>query len=1196
MFSSIGAFTFLLLVIHSTSRSTTSTDEPPRIVTAPRNQTVISGGVASFVCTALGNPNPIIEWRKGNRRLTVPHYTIQEIPNGSVLRIEPEHLKRDKSVYKCLAENGVGEPAYAAVELRVLPEDHIPLGFPQFTVHPRMKAVEKGRTVLLNCQAEGNPTPTITWLKNMIPLNLDDPRLSIIQGTYLQITQAKKEDEGTYECLAENSIGSSFSEQALLFVRVRLVPPRFSTLPEPIYKVMPGSNLNLTCVAEGSPVPYVKWRNGSFDLTPEHSIPVGKNVLQLENIQESTNYTCVAASKLGNIESVTTILVQEFVGVPKNVQTCSLGSSTVVIQWDSPEEHNGQVTGYKVYFTTRPKLPTTDWNTQNIDNGTLAIISDVTPETIYTIRIQALTGTGSGPLSDPVQVETQEGVPSQPLNLLVKFTSSTTVELEWSHPEHSSENVIGYELYWNDTFTKKQYHRSIPPITSYIMSNLYPDILYHIWLAARSKHGEGAPTQPVTVKTDQYLPDEPMNVKVEPISSTSLQVQWKRPANKDKNGLIRGYQIHIQERDENNGSVGAAIRFDVTNEVEEAYNVTGLRPDTTYTVQVATVTWKGDGIHSHPRTSKTKRGEPPRIVTAPRNQTVISGGVASFVCTALGNPKPIIEWRKGNRRLTVPHYTIQEIPDGSVLRIEPEHLKRDKSVYKCLAENGVGEPAYAAVELRVLPKDHIPLGFPLFTVHPRMKAVEKGRTVLLNCQAEGNPTPTITWLKNMIPLNLDDPRLSIIQGTYLQITQAKKEDDGTYECLAENSIGSSFSEQALLYVRVRLVPPRFSTLPEPIYKVVPGLNLNLTCVAEGSPVPYVKWRNGSFDLTPEHSIPVGKNVLQLENIQESTNYTCVAASKLGNIESVTTILVQEFVGVPRNVQTCSLSSSTVVIHWDPPEERNGQVTGYKVYFTTRPKLPTTDWNTQNVDNSTLAIINDVTPQTIYTIRIQALTGTGSGPLSDLVQVETQQGVPSQPLNLLVKFTSSTTVELEWSHPEHSSENVIGYELYWNDTFTKKQYHRSIPPITSYIMSNLYPDILYHIWLAARSKHGEGAPTQPVTVKTDQYLPDEPMNVKVEPISSTSLQVQWKRPANKDKNGLIRGYQIHIQEKDENNGSVGAAIRFAVTNEVEEAYNVTGLRPDTTYTVQVATVTWKGDGIHSHPRTSKTKRGGEIVDM
>ncbi|XP_076308022.1 tyrosine-protein phosphatase Lar-like isoform X3 [Tachypleus tridentatus] len=721
------------------SVTTILVQEPPRIVTAPRNQTVISGGVASFVCTALGNPKPIIEWRKGNRRLAVPHYTIQETPNGSVLRIGPEHLKRDKSVYKCLAENGVGEPAYAAVELRVLPKDHIPLGFPQFTIHPRMKAVEKGRTVLLNCQAEGNPTPTITWLKNMIPLNLDDPRLSIIQGTYLQIIQAKKEDEGTYECLADNSIGSSFSEQALLYVRVRLVPPRFSTLPEPIYKVMPGSNLNLTCVAEGSPVPYVKWRNGSFDLTPEHSIPVGKNVLQLENIQESTNYTCVAASKLGNIESVTTILVQ--------------------------------------------------------------------------------------------------------------------------------------------------------------------------------------------------VPDEPMNVKVEPISSTSLQVQWKRPANKDKNGLIRGYQIHIQERDENNGSVGAAIRFDVTNEVEEAYNVTGLRPDTTYTVQVATVTWKGDGIHSHPRTSKTKRGEPPRIVTAPRNQTVISGGVASFVCTALGNPKPIIEWRKGNRRLAVPHYTIQETPNGSVLRIEPEHLKRDKSVYKCLAENGVGEPAYAAVELRVLPKDHIPLGFPLFTVHPRMKAVEKGRTVLLNCQAEGNPTPTITWLKNMIPLNLDDPRLSIIQGTYLQITQAKKEDEGTYECLAENSIGSSFSEQALLFVRVRLVPPRFSTLPEPIYKVMPGSNLNLTCVAEGSPVPYVKWRNGSFDLTPEHSIPVGKNVLQLENIQESTNYTCVAASKLGNIESVTTILVQ-VPDEPMNVKVEPISSTSLQVQWKRPanKDKNGLIRGYQIHI------------------------------------------------------------------------------------------------------------------------------------------------------------------------------------------------------------------------------------------------------------------------
>lgn len=73
---------------------------------------------------------------------------------------------------------------------------------------------------------------------------------------------------------------------------------------------MPGSNLNLTCVAVGSPMPYVKWKKNMVDLTPEHDVPIGKNVLQLLDIRESYNYTCVAASKLGSIETVAQVVVQ----------------------------------------------------------------------------------------------------------------------------------------------------------------------------------------------------------------------------------------------------------------------------------------------------------------------------------------------------------------------------------------------------------------------------------------------------------------------------------------------------------------------------------------------------------------------------------------------------------------------------------------------------------------------------------------------------------------------------------------------------------------------------------------------------------------------------------------------------------------------------------------------------------------------
>ena len=60
--------------------------------------------------------------------------------------------------------------------------------------------------------------------------------------------------------------------------------------------------------------------------------------------------------------------------------------------------------------------------------------------------------------------------------------------------------------------------------------------------------------------------------------------------------------------------------------------------------------------------------------------------------------------------------------------------------------------------------------------------------------------------------------------------------------------------------------------------------MNLTCVAVGSPMPNVKWRLGAVELTPENSVPIGKNVLQLTDVRETATYTCVAASELGNIE------------------------------------------------------------------------------------------------------------------------------------------------------------------------------------------------------------------------------------------------------------------------------------------------------------------------
>ena len=53
-------------------------------------------------------------------------------------------------------------------------------------------------------------------------------------------------------------------------VPVRRVPPQFTILPDSEYLVMRGTDLEITCVAVGSPMPHVKWRKVSL-IQEEHS-------------------------------------------------------------------------------------------------------------------------------------------------------------------------------------------------------------------------------------------------------------------------------------------------------------------------------------------------------------------------------------------------------------------------------------------------------------------------------------------------------------------------------------------------------------------------------------------------------------------------------------------------------------------------------------------------------------------------------------------------------------------------------------------------------------------------------------------------------------------------------------------------------------------------------------------------------------
>ncbi|XP_074389251.1 receptor-type tyrosine-protein phosphatase delta isoform X30 [Zonotrichia albicollis] len=702
-------------------------ETPPKFTRTPVDQTGVSGGVASFICQATGDPRPKIVWNKKGKKVSNQRFEVIEFDDGSgsVLRIQPLRTPRDEAIYECVASNSVGEIS-VSTRLTVLREDQIPRGFPTIDMGPQLKVVERTRTATMLCAASGNPDPEITWFKDFLPVDTSNNNGRIKQlrsgGTpirgALQIELSEESDQGKYECVATNSAGTRYSAPANLYVRVRRVPPRFS-IPPTNHEIMPGGSVNITCVAVGSPMPYVKWMLGAEDLTPEDDMPIGRNVLELNDVRQSANYTCVAMSTLGVIEAIAQITVKalpkppgtpvvtestatsitltwdsgnpepvsyyiiqhkpknseepykEIDGVattrysvaglspyseyefrvvavnnigrgppsepvstrtseqapssaPRNVQARMLSSTTILVQWEEPEEPNGQIQGYRVYYTMDPTQHVNSWMKHNVADSHITTIGNLVPQKTYSVKVLAFTSVGDGPLSSDIQVITQTGVPGQPLNFKAEPESETSILLSWTPPR--SDTISSYELVYKDGEHGEEQRVSTEPTTSYRLQGLRPNSLYLFRLAARSPQGLGASTAEISARTMQSIPSgPPRKVEVEAVNSTAVKVSWRSPVPNKQHGQIRGYQVHYV-RMENGEPKGQPMLKDIMLadaqwEYDDTANehemiISGLQPETTYSFTVTAYTTKGDGARSKPKLVSTTGAVPgkPRLV------------------------------------------------------------------------------------------------------------------------------------------------------------------------------------------------------------------------------------------------------------------------------------------------------------------------------------------------------------------------------------------------------------------------------------------------------------------------------------------------------------------------------------------------------------------------------------------------------
>ncbi|KAM4575175.1 receptor-type tyrosine-protein phosphatase S isoform 1-T3 [Fundulus diaphanus] len=1011
---------------------------PPRFTKVPVDQIGVSGGVVSFVCQATGNPKPKVSWNKKGKKVNSQRIETIEFDEGAgaVLRIQPLRAPRDENIYECVAENSEGEITVNA-RLSIIREDLLPPGFPNIDMGPQLKVVERTRTATMLCSASGNPDPEITWYKDFLPIDpsTSGGRIKQLRSGALQIENSEELDQGKYECVASNVEGVRYSSPANLYVRVRRVPPRFSILPTS-QEIMPGGSVNITCVAVGSPMPYVKWMLNAEDLTPDDEMPVGRNVLELSSVRESANYTCVAMSSLGIIEAVAQITVKSLpkppgtpvvtettatsvtitwdsgnpdpvtyyiiqyrakspdskyetvdditttrysigglypnteyeirvsavnsigqgppsepvetrtgeqapASPPRNIKAQILPQNTMMVQWEEPEEPNGQIKGYRVYYTMDDSQSMSLWQIHNVQDSLITTIQSLTPEETYTIKVLAFTSVGDGPFSDPIHVKVLQGVPGQPSKFQVGAVSDTSIELTWE-PAYEKEGIISYELRYKEGNLGTQMKKTFGPTKSYVVEGLRPNTEYRFSLAAISNKGIGAFTNEISEKTLQAKPSAPpQEIKCKTTSSTSFLVSWRPPPLKSQNGDLTGYRVRYQVVGPSEGASDDTEPMEelLDSPTEERLLLERLEKWTQYRITVSASTEVGPGPESEPLICRTDEDVPG---AAPRRVEV----------EVLNSTALKVMWR-------------------SVTPGKQNGQIRGYQVHYVRVENGESR------------------GLPL------IKDV-----MLADAQWETDDTAEYEM---------------VIDGL-------KPETTYSVTVAAYTTKGDGARSKPKVVVTKGAVPgpPYLSVAQDSKTSAV--VHWDPPDLINGMDLQGYRLQFGRKDVSPLATLEFAPQERQFSvgNIHHGATYLFkISAESRGGFgeEAVAELTVPENTpgGYPQINEGTTVTCCSVLLSWSPPvlAERNGVITEYTLAFKEAGTRETPQ-ELRIPPNLSSYELNSLKPNSAYDVKIRAHTSVGPGPYSPPIQYRTGAvDTADVPKNFTVKWTTKTTVVLGW---------------------------------------------------------------------------------------------------------------------------------------------------------------------------------------
>ncbi|XP_070611638.1 neuronal cell adhesion molecule isoform X5 [Erythrolamprus reginae] len=264
---------------------------------------VTEGQYAILPCRPpVGLPSPIIFWMDNSFQKLPQNNRVSQSLNGDLYfsNIIQEDSREDYICYARFNHTQTiqqKQPISLKVEpVRFYSERQPTLLTPAGNASSKIEL--RGNTLMLECIAEGLPTPLIRWSKGGGDLPVNRTFFDNFHKT-LKIIDVSSADSGKYKCMATNHLGSAYH---VITVNVKAAP---YWIREPSNLVLsPGEDGSLICRTNGNPKPSISWlANGiPVEIAPEDpSRKVDGDTIIFNNVQERSSavYQCNASNEYG---------------------------------------------------------------------------------------------------------------------------------------------------------------------------------------------------------------------------------------------------------------------------------------------------------------------------------------------------------------------------------------------------------------------------------------------------------------------------------------------------------------------------------------------------------------------------------------------------------------------------------------------------------------------------------------------------------------------------------------------------------------------------------------------------------------------------------------------------------------------------------------------------------------------------------